>query len=46
MHEIYGPLVRISPNEVHCADFDFSDEIFGTGTRKRDKPPHQVNGTV
>lgn len=46
MHEKYGPLVRISPDEIHCADVDFSDEIFATGTRKRNKPAHQVNGTV
>lgn len=46
MHTKYGPLVRISPNEIHCADVDFSDEIFAIGTRKRNKPAHQVNGTV
>lgn len=46
MHEKYGPLVRISPNEIHCADVNFSDEIFAIGTRKRNKPAHQVNGTM
>lgn len=46
MHSKYGPLVRISPDELHCADVDFSDEIFAIGTRKRNKPAHQVNGTV
>lgn len=46
MHNKYGPLVRISPDEIHCADVNFSDEIFAIGTRKRNKPAHQVNGTV
>ncbi|KAJ4390102.1 hypothetical protein N0V93_007575 [Gnomoniopsis smithogilvyi] len=46
MHDKYGPLIRISPDELHCADVDFSDEIFAIGTRKRNKPAHQVNGTV
>lgn len=46
MHVVYGPLVRISPTEIHCADVNFSDEIFAIGTRKRNKPAHQVNGTV
>lgn len=46
MHAKYGPLVRISPTEIHCADVEFSDEIYAIGTRKRNKPAHQVNGTV
>lgn len=46
MHVKYGPLVRISPTEIHCADVNFSDEIFAVGGRKRNKPAHQVNGTV
>lgn len=46
MHDKYGPLVRISPNEIHCADVAFSDEIYAIGARKRDKPSHQVRGTV
>ncbi|KAK6814081.1 hypothetical protein RU639_010126 [Aspergillus parasiticus] len=44
-HEIYGPVVRISPNEVHCNDVRFSDEIYPLGGRKRDKPLHQVRGS-
>ncbi|ROV92811.1 hypothetical protein VPNG_09114 [Cytospora leucostoma] len=43
MHEIYGPLVRINPNEVHCNDPDFADEIFAGGGRKRNKSSHQVD---
>lgn len=41
-----GPLVRINPNEVHCNDIAFADEIYAVGGRKRDKPIHQVNGSA
>lgn len=40
-----GPIVRISPNEVHCNDWRFIDEIYASGSRKRDKPLHQVRGS-
>lgn len=46
MHRTYGPLVRINPYEIHCSDINFSDEIYAVGGRKRDKPKHQVGGTV
>lgn len=42
---ISGPIVRISPNEVHCNDIQFADEIYALGGRKRDKPLHQVRGS-
>lgn len=41
-----GPIVRISPHEVHCNDVGFVDEIFAVGGRKRDKPRHQINGSA
>ncbi|KUI69327.1 Trichodiene oxygenase [Cytospora mali] len=46
MHKTYGPLVRINPNEIHCNDINFSDEIYAAPGRKRNKPAHQVNGTA
>uniref|UniRef100_L7IX09 Trichodiene oxygenase n=1 Tax=Pyricularia oryzae (strain P131) TaxID=1143193 RepID=L7IX09_PYRO1 len=46
MHRKYGPIVRINPNEVHCNDVNFSDEIYAVGGRKRDKSIHQINGAV
>ncbi|KAJ8111309.1 hypothetical protein OPT61_g6064 [Boeremia exigua] len=46
MHEKYGPIVRISPHEVHCNDISFADEIYAVGGRKRDKPVHQINGSA
>ncbi|KAJ8123130.1 hypothetical protein ONZ43_g851 [Nemania bipapillata] len=45
MHQRYGPIVRISPHEVHCSDRHFIDEIYTGGHRKRDKPLHQVKGS-
>jgi hypothetical protein len=41
-----GPIVRISPNELHCNDIKFSDEIYAVAGRKRDKPKAQVAGTT
>lgn len=41
-----GPIVRINPNEVHCNDINFADEIYTVGARKRDKPQHQINGSA
>ncbi|KXJ88751.1 trichodiene oxygenase [Microdochium bolleyi] len=46
MHETYGPIVRINPDEVHCNDPKFANEIFPSGGRKRDKVPHQVRGSA
>ncbi|KAF6835131.1 trichodiene oxygenase [Colletotrichum musicola] len=46
MHQIYGPIVRISPHEVHCNDANFADEIYAVSGRKRDKPVHQINGSA
>lgn len=37
MHEKYGPIVRINPEEVHIIDGDFYDEIYTGFSRKRDK---------
>ncbi|TGO61241.1 hypothetical protein BOTNAR_0132g00120 [Botryotinia narcissicola] len=46
MHDKYGPIVRINPNEVHCSDSFFAAEIYGVGARKRNKPQHQVSGSM
>ncbi|KAF1950205.1 cytochrome P450 [Byssothecium circinans] len=43
LHEQYGPIVRLGPNEVHINDPEFTVRFFGSTTRNRlDKyAPHQ-----
>ncbi|MCJ1358190.1 MAG: hypothetical protein MMC33_008189 [Icmadophila ericetorum] len=37
MHERYGPIVRVGPNEVHINDPSFIEELYVAGGKKRDK---------
>ncbi|KAE8356302.1 cytochrome P450 [Aspergillus coremiiformis] len=37
MHEKYGPVVRITPTELHIKDTDFYDVIYAPASKKRDK---------
>jgi hypothetical protein len=37
LHEQYGPVVRIGPNEVQVNDPDFYSEMYSSGNRRREK---------
>lgn len=39
LHRKYGPVVRISPWEIHIGEHDFHADLFGGPTRPRDKWP-------
>ncbi|KAK3323729.1 cytochrome P450 [Cercophora scortea] len=42
LHEQYGPIIRITPDEVSIADPDFFDTIYAPGPgHKRDKDPEK-----
>ncbi|KAL8747010.1 MAG: hypothetical protein Q9190_001050 [Brigantiaea leucoxantha] len=42
LHRQYGPIVRITPWEVHVNDVEFLDEIYAPSFRRRDKYAHQT----
>ncbi|KAL7621992.1 hypothetical protein AAE478_007493 [Parahypoxylon ruwenzoriense] len=46
MHDKYGPIVRISPDELHCCDVNFTEEIYARSNRERNKSQHWVNAIV
>ncbi|PYH92813.1 putative benzoate 4-monooxygenase cytochrome P450 [Aspergillus ellipticus CBS 707.79] len=39
LHQKYGPVIRINPDEVHINDPDFFDEVFNQTNGRAVKPP-------
>ncbi|KAJ4415039.1 hypothetical protein N0V82_007555 [Gnomoniopsis sp. IMI 355080] len=37
LHALYGPVLRINPDEIHIKDPDFFDVVYAGSGRKRDK---------
>ncbi|KAL9601749.1 MAG: hypothetical protein Q9179_002771 [Wetmoreana sp. 5 TL-2023] len=42
MHEEYGPIVRIAPNELHIQDVEFHGTLYALGA-KRNKVPYMID---
>ncbi|KAL5332911.1 cytochrome P450 [Aspergillus crustosus] len=42
LHRQYGPIVRITPREIHISDPNFYEEIYAPSSRRREKDPKCV----
>jgi hypothetical protein len=40
LHEIYGPIIRITPNEVHVNDPELIEMVYPGGLKKTNKDPY------
>ncbi|KAK5989403.1 N-acetyltryptophan 6-hydroxylase ivoC [Cladobotryum mycophilum] len=43
-HPALGPLIRINPDELHCSDPEFLNEVYAGGQRPRNKSQHWISG--
>jgi cytochrome P450 len=39
---LLGPIIRVTPHEVHIKDSSYYDEIYASSKRRREKDPHIV----
>ncbi|KAJ5665071.1 uncharacterized protein N7477_007519 [Penicillium maclennaniae] len=37
LHDVYGPIIRITPREIHIKDSSYYDEIYASNLRRREK---------
>lgn len=44
LHNIYGPIIRINPNEVQIHDPEFYTQIYAGGSTKRNRYARSVSG--
>ncbi|KAL2061080.1 hypothetical protein VTL71DRAFT_9132 [Oculimacula yallundae] len=44
LHQKYGPIIRINPDELHCNDPDFVKTVYPVSNRKRDKSSYFMKG--
>ncbi|KAH8658494.1 putative cytochrome P450 [Xylariales sp. PMI_506] len=46
LHDKYGPIVRVSPDELHIRDSSYYSTIYAPATKKQDKSPRHVRQVV
>ncbi|KAJ3499440.1 hypothetical protein NLG97_g337 [Lecanicillium saksenae] len=44
LHQLYGPIIRINPDELHCNDPAFINTLYTNGAKKRNKSSHFLAG--
>lgn len=43
LHEIYGPIIRVTPDEVHVNDPELIDTVYPGGHKKTNKDPYLMS---
>ncbi|CAG8956484.1 hypothetical protein HYFRA_00003870 [Hymenoscyphus fraxineus] len=42
LHKKYGPIIRVTPDEIHVNDVGFLDDVYAPSTVRRDKYSYQL----